>query len=176
MENGSSEEGSDNRCYKLPPCVATKQRDVDTKKVKNHTSPRFFNSNNYIVSTRCLIINFAHLIFKSSCSNYVIHASPKYIELDGYILKDIFIKRNNFTPEALDIAIRRIGQLDYCMYINLFPAYKQKMVYDFFKIMQMDVLTNKDPLKSVSIIDQFTMRFNDYDISECRMVLLPCNS
>jgi hypothetical protein len=41
--------------------------------------------------------------------------------------------------------------------------------------MQMDVLTNKDPLKSVSIIDQFTMRFNDYDISECRMVLLPSN-
>jgi hypothetical protein len=156
MENGSSEEGSDHRCYKLPPCVATKQHDVDTKKVKNHTSPIFFNSNNYIVYTRSLIINFAHLIFKSSCSNYVIHASPKYIELDGYILKEIFIKRNNFTPEALDIAIRRIGQLDYCMYgkgknlcwrhimesdfavrfiplyINLFPAYKQKMVYDFF--------------------------------------------
>jgi hypothetical protein len=38
--------------------------------------------------------------------------------------------------------------------------------------MQMDVLNNKDPLKSVSIIDQFTMRFNDYDISECRMVTL----
>jgi hypothetical protein len=41
---------------------------------------------------------------------------PKYIELDGYKLKDIFIKRNNLTPEALDIAVRRIGQLDSDMY------------------------------------------------------------
>jgi hypothetical protein len=45
-----------------------------------------------------------------------VHALPKYIELDGYNLKDIFIKKKRFTAEAFDIAIRRTIQLDSSMY------------------------------------------------------------
>jgi hypothetical protein len=53
---------------------------------------------------------------------------------------------------------------------KLLSMWNNPMSHFFGVKMQMDVLSNKDPLKSVSVIDQFTMRFNDYDISECRMV------
>ncbi|XP_047051951.1 uncharacterized protein LOC124657441 [Lolium rigidum] len=35
------------------------------------------------------------------------------------------------------------------------------------------VLGSNDPLECISIIYQFTMMFNEYDISECRMIIIP---
>nr|XP_051189964.1 uncharacterized protein LOC127303252 [Lolium perenne] len=102
--------------------------------------------------------------------NWIVHALPKYIELDGFNLKDIFIKKRRFTAEAFDIAIRRTIQLDSSMYgLRRKHCWRHIMESDFAML----VLENKDPLECISIIYQFTMMFNEYDISECRMIIVP---
>ncbi|XP_047085102.1 uncharacterized protein LOC124696413 [Lolium rigidum] len=102
--------------------------------------------------------------------NWIVHALPKYIELDGYELKDIFIKRKGFTPEAFDIALRRTIQLDSSMYgSGKKLCWRHIMESDFAML----VLGSNDPLECISIIYQFTMLFNEYDISECRMIIIP---
>lgn len=103
-------------------------------------------------------------------SNWIVHALPKYIELDGYILKGIFIEGKDFTPEAFDIALRRMIQLDSLLYgPGGKLCWRHVMESDFAML----VLGNIDPLECISVLYQFTMMFNEYDISECRMIIIP---
>ncbi|PNT77014.1 hypothetical protein BRADI_1g56837v3 [Brachypodium distachyon] len=101
---------------------------------------------------------------------WIIHAHPRVVDISGLHLKNIFVRNQTFSYDAFDIAIRRFTQLDRNMYGE---GQKKCWRHIFESDFVMYALANEDPISERSIREKFISRCSDYEISECKMLVLP---
>ncbi|XP_062197480.1 uncharacterized protein LOC133900380 [Phragmites australis] len=102
--------------------------------------------------------------------NWVIHHSPKYIQLSGEAFRSQLVGSNPMGFELCDILIRRFTQLDADMHANSWKCrWRHFFESDFYSF----ALAGYDLLNVLSVREQFIGTNVPYNLSACRMMLVP---
>ncbi|KAF0889436.1 hypothetical protein E2562_024501, partial [Oryza meyeriana var. granulata] len=100
--------------------------------------------------------------------SWIMHPSPRFIELTGHILKQMFIDGTQLSYDAIDLGIRRIRQLDDEMYKCHNGVRWRHFIESDFAVQS---LAGEDPVRSKSVRDQFLGESVTYNTMSCRMAV-----
>ncbi|CAL5052438.1 unnamed protein product [Urochloa decumbens] len=101
------------------------------------------------------------------------HDIPRFIERNGHDFKKEFVGGVGLSYELFDISIRRLKQLDSCIYPSDIPLRWRHILESDFA---MHALANENPAMNFSIRQQFIEQIVDYELPRCRMIIVPVHS
>ncbi|CAL5087625.1 unnamed protein product [Urochloa decumbens] len=104
---------------------------------------------------------------------WIMHDSPRFIEIKGYTIKEQFASNHFLTDAVFDTLIRRIGQLDQDIYASQIPLRWRHLFESDFAT---HVLAQENPVANIPVREQFVGNRINYELSRCRMFFVPVRS